>query len=159
MAVRAAREFSEKSKETLIGDVDIFKVNVGYDFGSWWVGHEWVKRHNREKIYTLDSLCICNDSFFGNVSVAGIEKMHLSDADISGVSDSYDHCHHIQSFFIVIKGQYLKSGEFYRSLSSYKFPSVKSEVVRLGELLLSRNATESRVKISSYKCYANLLGD
>lgn len=159
VAVRAANYFSSDARSEPLGDVDILKVNVGYDFGSWWVGLQWVAMQDRDKVSSLKCLCLCNDSFYGYVDSNLIEKIERSDCDLSGVCDNYDHNHHIQSFFVIVKGKYLRSGEFARLLSAYSFPTQKKDVIRFGELLLSKEAVEVGASITTAKKYENMLSD
>jgi hypothetical protein len=60
--------------------------------------------------------------------------------DLVGICDSFQHAHHLQSFFVLCHGPLLKSGEFTRALRNYNFPVAKRDVVQFGELLLSSEA-------------------
>ena len=140
----------------VIGDALIVKVNIGYDFGSWWVGSQWLAEKYPFQMESAKALIITNDSCFGAISSPKIEAMAQSGEDLIGICDSYDHNYHLQSFFVCAGGAYLRSGAFIETLLSYTFPSKKTDVIRFGELLLSAEAASAGAKISAICPYNDL---
>lgn len=156
VGIHAAGTMSSRWLLSRLCDVDIFKANIGYDFGSWWTGIHWLDRVEPGLEHRLDSLILTNDSCFGSVKAAHIHTMRDNPSDLVGLCDSFQHFHHLQSFFVLCHGPLLRSGEFTRALRGYSFPSSKKDVVRFGELLLSTDAISVGADISAICEYRSL---
>src|SRR5437667_9971620 len=72
--------------------------NVGWDFGAYKAGIEVITNLDR-----LDSLLLANDSVYGPVHDLGalIGRMNPAEADVWGITDSWERRFHLQSFFLL----------------------------------------------------------
>lgn len=77
----------------------IIRENICYDFGSYHLGYELVKKYLKN-----DSVLIfANDSVYGPIFnlKESIENAEKSNAEFIGMTDSYCVRYHIQSYFLV----------------------------------------------------------
>ena len=83
---------------------------------------------------------LCNDSFLGPFDdLAGVFARHAaSGADLWGLSDSWEQAWHIQSSFLVLSARAVASDGFARFRAGYAYPDRREDVVRDGEVGLSR---------------------
>lgn len=137
-------------------DVDIFKKNVGYDFGSWCVGIQWLDQFAGDYQARLHNLILMNDSCIGTLSRRKIEEISRSLGDVAGITDNLQRGHHLQSYFISCQGNYLTNGEFSNLLRDYIFPSDKQEAIDCGELRLSQHLANSGAVIAAHCSYFDL---
>ncbi len=89
----------------------LIRRNSGYDFGSWATAIRY-----RPDLLEATLLALANDSLYGPLSsFAGLlRRVDESDADMIGMTDSYEYQHHIQSFLVFYKPRALKSVAFTR---------------------------------------------
>jgi len=137
-------------------DVLLLKKNIGHDFGSWWAGLTFVRERDDAFIDKMSALLLLNDSYFGAVPAAAIRAMEALDADVAGLTDSHQVEHHLQSYCLLCKGEYLKSGGFTDMLLNYSFPASKADVIHEGEIALSRAIKKSGGSIEALHDYDNL---
>lgn len=152
-----ASSFSNSTNESdQICDVDIFKANIGYDFGSWWVGVAWLDKMFPLFESEVDYFIIANDSCFGSVSAIKIKEMEEMDCDVVGICDSYQSDKHVQSFFVLSKQKMIMSREFCGCIRSYPFPTEKENVIKFGELALSRSVLKVGGRIGAICKYDDM---
>lgn len=157
IAVHATKNPNASWLNGVLGDVDIFKANIGYDFGSWWVGAKWLFFNLKEDCSYLQNLVLMNDSSFGSFASDAIEDLINVPVDLTGVCESLEQTRHVQSFFLAFKGPLLWSGAVLDILLSYDFPSDKKEVIQRGELMVSRELLNRSASFHVIATYAQLL--
>ncbi len=98
------------------------------------------------RVEAAASILFCNDSFFGPFDdLAGLFAHHAALAsDVWGLTDSWEQSWHIQSSFLVLSARALGSEAFARFRNSYAYPDHRHEVVRQGEVGLSRALVADR---------------
>lgn len=85
----------------------ILRENVGYDFGSYKTGIEFALGKA-----TPERLLITNDSVFGPLFSITKIVQQAENFDLFGITDSYDHHYHLQSYFILYGPRILKDPSF-----------------------------------------------
>ena len=85
----------------------IVRRNIGYDFGSWKTGFQYINDYRDCELVVL-----ANDSVVGPVNSINqmFERMSGAEYDIWGVTDNYEINYHVQSYFICFTGGALKDG-------------------------------------------------
>lgn len=109
--------------------------NLGYDFGAFKDGLTLIG-----DIEALDELLLVNDSVygpFGDLS-ALLERTDAERAVVWGITDSWEHGYHLQSYFLLFKQRALRSQAFRRFWRSVRYVQSKTWVVRRYEIGLSR---------------------
>jgi Rhamnan synthesis protein F len=109
--------------------------NVGRDFGGFKDGLQAIPR--REK---LDSLVLANDSVYGPFHDLGgvIGRMDLTQADVWGITDSWERCFHLQSFFLLFGRAALTSEAFQRFWRGVRYVQAKQWIIVHYEIGLTR---------------------
>jgi hypothetical protein len=119
-----------------VGDGAVLKDNRGYDFGSWLAGLALVD----DLLPSVRELLIVNDSAFGplqgGASLARL--LHDQPGDVLGMTDSYQHRYHLQSYFLLLREAALRSGVLKNFAASYAYGDDKSDVVMHGEIGLTQ---------------------
>jgi hypothetical protein len=132
------------------------KRNIGYDFGSWAVGVYAVA----DLLRNVSELILINDSVIGPVfdieKVLG--KIRSAGADIVGLTDSYEHSYHLQSYFLWLGPRICRSSTLLVFMARYSFSSDKATVIREGELGLTRFFTEQGFEASALFTYEKVAG-
>lgn len=119
-----------------IGDGAVIKDNRGYDFGSWFAGLELVD----EYLSSVREVMLVNDSVFGPLQ-GGEQLARLVEGvpgDVLGMTDSYEHSYHLQSYFILLREPVVRSGVLREFAAAYAYADDKRDVVFQGELALTK---------------------
>ncbi len=131
--------------------------NIGYDFGAW-----------RDVIETLhlpaadtEELIILNDSMYGPIRPLGpmLARLNYAEADIWGLTDSWQHRYHLQSFFLAFGGKALHSAafaKFWREILSAPF---KSFIIREYEIGLTQQMLKAGLRCKALWGYDELLNE
>ena len=87
-------------------DAILTRENKGFDFAAWSAVMSFVPSVWRTKL-----LLLANDSVFGPSESFGrlIREIRDSDADLIGLTESYEYEPHLQSYFLAFKGKALAS--------------------------------------------------
>lgn len=93
----------------LVAAAAILRENVGYDFGSYKVGIDFL----REQGLKPHQLLLTNDSVFGPFHALDKVFSDAVDYDLYGMTDSFDFHHHLQSFFLLYGERILQSKDFW----------------------------------------------
>lgn len=135
-------------------DAYVVKDNLGYDFGTWMACLEAVREHLQD----LDEVLLVNDSVFGPLSDLRpfFRQARGLEADVVGVCDSYEHNFHLQSFFLLFREKCVKSGFLQRFVDAYPYSNEKDNVIREGELTLTRELMASGFKCAAVYPYEQL---
>lgn len=113
------------------------RENVGYDFGSYKVGIQWLKQQGVQ----VSRLLVANDSVFGpfNDLQPVLHAMERENVDLYGMTDSHDHGYHLQSYFILYGAKIYGSAvfdEFWTAvdLISNSYDNFKQKIVQSYEV-------------------------
>ncbi len=105
------------------------RQNEGYDFAAW--AHV-LQLH--PALFASPILYLLNDSVFGPFNddkfAALLQRIRRSEADVVGLTDSYEHNWHLQSFFLAIKSRALSSVALHRFINSISVLPDKDAVIR-----------------------------
>lgn len=90
----------------------LLRRNRGYDFGAWAAAICRLQF----RLQDVSTLATVNDSIFGPFDsfVSMLERVHASDADVIGTTDSFDRQYHFQSYLLFFKRRALRSVAFKR---------------------------------------------
>ena len=155
IACRAAERHGKASNAVTIGDVDILKPNIGYDFGSWWFGLQWLT-NERLNWTPVEHVCLMNDSFFGMADSNALAKVEGLSGALCGFSESRQEQRHLQSFLAVVKTPFIQDG-FLDFLKRYPFPESKEDAVTLGEFGLTNLGNGAGHKPNTLLAYDQML--
>lgn len=112
----------------------ILRDNAGLDFGSW---SEGFAKHRHA---IGGRLLLANDSVYGPIGSLGaaLDRVAATPADFYGMVESLEPSPHLQSWFLLFEPWVVTSDEF-ASLLSQPFSSMsKRQIIRNGEIALSR---------------------
>ena len=86
------------------------RENVGYDFGSYKAGIQYIQNSGIRPA----SLLLANDSVFGPIQPLKTiwDPAILEEFDLYGMTDSFQHGYHLQSYFLAYSRRLLESEEF-----------------------------------------------
>ena len=132
----------------------IIKENIGYDFGAWKTGLEYIDK----EIESYDSLILCNDSVYAPLYDLSsmINTMKQKEVDFWGVTDSYEVKWHLQSYFLFFNKKVLKSKVFVDFWKHYKIYNIKRNIIEKYEVGLTDILSKEGFKFSAY-CPSNEL--
>lgn len=90
----------------------LVRENRGYDFAAW---ADAIRRLWGE-LAILPVVAIANDSVFGPLASfnAMLDRVNSAEADVIGMTDSYEVMHHYQSYLLFFKNRALRSAAFRR---------------------------------------------
>jgi lipopolysaccharide biosynthesis protein len=116
----------------------LVRENRGYDFAAW---ADAIRRLSR-RLATLPVVAIANDSVFGPLTSfdAMLDRADSVDADVIGMTDSYEIVHHYQSYLLFFRNRALRSAAFRRfwhqvEIGDRDFVIDRYEVRLLGKML------------------------
>jgi lipopolysaccharide biosynthesis protein/glycosyltransferase involved in cell wall biosynthesis len=119
--------------------------NEGFDFAAW---AHILRLH--PTLYDIDSLLMANDSVIGpfndRMFSRTIDEIRQSDVEVIGLTDSYENCWHIQSYFLFFKKTALRSQRLRDFFSAIVSHSTKIRVIHSYELELSRVLMDGGLK-------------
>jgi len=125
----------------------IVRRNVGYDFGAWRDGIEYLGLPRAG----TEELILANDSLFGPLRPIGdlLARLDYTETDIWGLTDSWQFRYHLQSFFLAFGPAALQSPAFAKFWASVRPVPAKSYIVRAFEI----GVTQAMVK-AGLRCEA-----
>lgn len=111
------------------------KPNVGYDFGSWAVGLTYVPG-----AHAADKVILANDSLVGPFATIApfLAEFESCRTDTWALTDSHQHLHHLQSFFLGFRGGILQDDPLWRFFTRIHHERTKWDIIRKNELGLSK---------------------
>jgi lipopolysaccharide biosynthesis protein len=111
-----------------------WRHNHGYDFGAWRDGLMLVPHYDR-----LDSVVFANDSVYGPFQPLRpmLDRMDPDEADVWGLTDSWDTRWHLQSYFILYHRRALQHPDVRTMWREWKHVNSKSWVIRNREIGLT----------------------
>ena len=113
----------------------IHRRNAGYDFVSWRIGMT-----STDDFSQYDELLLTNDSIFGPFSDLSniFAKIEASSYLVSGLTDNWEKCYHLQSFFIHFKKPAIHSDTFKRFWDNVRMRADKETIIISYEVGLSQ---------------------
>lgn len=126
----------EGDENSAFADLLIDRDNVGYDFGSWISACLALGDH----LADAEEILFVNDSNFGRLASSGrmSDLMERDRGDFIGITDSFEHCYHLQSYFMLFKKSVVRDGALKKFAENFEFQAQKSATIRMGELGLSQ---------------------
>lgn len=144
-------------KEKLAGIVDNSRIfireNKGADFGAW----KWAL-DNKLIPGPTDYLLLANDSVFGplhDIQSIVTEMVQDEETDVWGLTDSYHPQWHLQSYFIILNRKAFTSAAFDKVFVTDFNNLVKNDIIKNGEVLLSKLLSEAGFKLKALFPYTN----
>lgn len=134
-----------KSLLPLVREV-VHRRNAGYDFGAYRDGIARLPDRGR-----IERLIIMNDSVYGPIFPLSqaLEAAEAMDVDAFGITDTWEHGYHLQSYFVLFFPKALLSRAFNRFWS--RFPTVgdKGWLIRNGEIRLSAVLAREKLRLGA----------
>ena len=146
----AADETFRAVDADLMSKVDgvFVRKNIGYDFAAW--AHA-LRLH--PELFNVKILYLLNDSVFGPTNEATfgdlLDRIRNSNADLIGLTESFERSWHLQSYFLALKSQVLLSGAFRDFTEGIVSYYDKEPVIAEYELCFAL-----LMKIAGFKCEA-----
>jgi hypothetical protein len=127
----------------------IMKPHGGRDFG----GYQWATRFLAQNEKDVQQVIYCNDSIFIRPSTLPLllERIKQTAEDYIGITETFEPCYHIQSWFFVASGSLFYSAAFQKYWSQYKPLSYRLHCIKRGELGVSVHLLKTGV--SPYPLY------
>ncbi len=135
-------------------DLLVHRRNIGWDFASWMsalAAFPWL-------IDASDNLLLVNDSNVGPITPLKdlLQRGRDLDADIWGITDSWDIKYHLQSYFLHFNASTLRGGHLHDFLDAFTFPSVKERIIGSGEIGLSQFMIQRGLRLGAVFPYVEL---
>lgn len=134
----------------------ILRKNRGRDFGAFRVGV-----HTFHDLKVFEQILFTNDSVYG--PFYDLEKFFQwsidNDMDIWGLTDSWEHRYHIQTYFFVFNNRAIKSPFFENFWKSVRFRQYRPLIIKEYELGLSKQAIRQGLKVGAVCNYLDLRRD
>ncbi|HQT66434.1 MAG: lipopolysaccharide biosynthesis protein [Rhodospirillales bacterium 20-60-12] len=133
----------------------IIRRNIGYDFGAW---RDAIDQLALPRANTRE-LIICNDSVFGPIRRLDdtLDRLDYEEADVWGMTESWQRRYHLQSYFIAFGPAALAStafGKFWRNV----LPApAKSFIIHKYEIGLTQAMLLGGLRCSALWSYEMLL--
>jgi hypothetical protein len=123
------------------------RSNLGQDFGSW---HEVLETHALGRDY--DELLITNDSYVSATDDLEpvIAEMGRRPVEAWGLTKTWRHAEHIQSYFVFFSQPVLRSQAFTRFWSDFRPARDRTSAIMTQEIGLSRTLREAGFALGSY---------
>lgn len=115
----------------------IVRPNLGYDFGSYRTGLEYV--HDRLADY--ERVILANDSVYGPLCSLRyiLDEMSSTKSDVWSITDSWEHGYHLQSYFLVVRDCVFLDDRFWQFVYRIGYlHRTKRSVIRDYEVKLTR---------------------
>jgi len=135
-------------------DLWIRRANHGLDFASWHTGLDFLG----ELQSSAKQILLVNDSCYG--PFAPLKDLLLAASSLShqvvSLTDGWMGGHHLQSNFLLFKEEIVRENFLAKFFAGYDFPIRKRDIVKFGEIALSRHLREASVDHGAIFPYQNL---
>lgn len=149
--------FPDRSLDKLkpLVSVILWRRNVGYDFGAFKDGIAEIP-----DLRALDMLLITNDSMYGPLQdfAQVIRRASPNEADVWGITDSWDGRFHLQSYFLLFHPAAIRSQAFAKFWKRLRYFRRKRWVVRYGEIGLTPFFLSEGLRCKAMFPYRQLIG-
>lgn len=145
-----------------LGDIDrgdcflYLKRNLGYDFGPWAVGFYTISN----LLDDIDEIVLINDSIIGlRCDISDIlQQIRRRNADVVGLTDSYDRAYHLQSYFLWLGRHVCRSTVLQVFMAKYPFSADKEIAIKEGEIGFSRFLLDQGFTVEALYPYERIAG-
>jgi lipopolysaccharide biosynthesis protein len=133
----------------------IVRRNVGYDFGAM---KEGLKLFGLPTAKT-QVLLLVNDSVYGPLKplAAMLARMNFDEADVWGATDSWQHCYHLQSYFVAFGQRALLDPAWTGFWQTVRMVQSKSYVVSRYEVGLTQAMLKAGLRCAALFPYADIV--
>ena len=136
----------------------IVKKNIGYDFGAWKTGLDYLG----ESLAEYDSLILCNDSVYGPLFDLETIMTSMQPYDFWSMTDNYEIEYHLQSYFVVYHKTAFTHSVFQTFWENFKIYEDKQTLIEHNEIAFSQDMMHTGLSYHSYysvkdKNYVNVL--
>jgi lipopolysaccharide biosynthesis protein len=145
--VSNAPKFSRESIAGIAGFCRqiLWRHNAGYDFGAYKDGIRAVGDLDQ-----IDRLLLMNDSVYGpffplTKILAAVDPLQT---DFWGITDSWEHAYHVQSYFMLFLQGALQSAEFGKFWRRFPYVNKKEWIIERGEIGLSQLLVQHKLRAS-----------
>ena len=131
----------------------LHRKNIGYDFGAW---RDAIAAS--PEIARAEQLLIVNDSIFGPTQNLAeiLDRCRFDQADVWGMTDSFDARYHLQSYFVLFGPKVLRSQAFAKFWRSARYVGHKHTVIHKLEIGLSQAMLKAGFKLQALYPYRRL---
>ena len=146
-----------KPIETYCRDT-IIKKNIGYDFGAWKTGLDYLGT----EIDDYEQLLLCNDSVYGPLFDLETIFEKMKNYNLWAMTDNHEIEYHLQSYFMVYSKKAFSHNIFQTFWKDLKIYHNKQMLIENNEIGFSQDMISSGLSYSSYyvakdKNYVNVL--
>jgi lipopolysaccharide biosynthesis protein len=128
--------------------------NAGYDFGAYKEGINSIP-----DLATMDGLVLMNDSVYGPLFPLKntLDRMSAIEVDFWGLTDSWQHAYHLQSYFMYFAKRLIGSSDFHKFWRSIPLINYKRGVIEYLEIGLSQFLLQRGYRLSAAFPYYSLV--
>ena len=124
----------------------IVKKNVGYDFGAWKSGIDYLG----QTLESYETLILCNDSAFGPLQPLEPIFDKMQKYDVWTMSDNMEISYHLQSYFMVYSKKAFRSPTFQDFWTNFKIYHDKQTLIEHNEIGYSQDLIDSGLHYGAY---------
>ncbi len=130
----------------------IHRRNFGLDFASWKLA---INRMSSAEIRSYDQILLANDSCFGPFQDLGpiLKSLEQSPAPLCGLCDNWEKFYHLQSFFVLLKREFIESPVWDEFWNGVRVLIDKNQIIENYEVGLTNLAIKQRFATKSYIDY------
>jgi lipopolysaccharide biosynthesis protein len=123
----------------------IWRRNVGYDFGGYKDGVKAIGN-----LELVDRLLLMNDSVYGPFFDLPdiLSRIDTAQTDVWGITDSWQHHYHVQSYFILFFRNALRAPAFQRFWRHLPYVNWKTWIIFYGEIKLTHVLAQQKLRIN-----------
>jgi len=133
----------------------IIRRNRGYDFGAWADGIA----HFKLPLAETQELILANDSVFGPLRpIAGLlERLNYNQADVWGLTESWQYRYHLQSFFMAFGPAALRDPVFKKFWGEVRPVPAKAFIIKAYEIGISQAMIKAGLRCEALWPYEELI--
>jgi hypothetical protein len=133
----------------------IIRRNRGYDFGAWSDGIA----HFKLPLAGTEELILANDSVFGPLRPIGelLGRLNYNQADVWGLTESWQYRYHLQSFFIAFGPAALAAPAFKKFWRQVRPVPAKSFIIKEYEIGISQAMIKAGLRCEALWPYEALI--
>lgn len=126
------------------------RKNVGHDFGAYKEAVLGIYQTMEHSNVALDSCVLANDSvFYPDNFLHTFAACTKQDADLAGLTAAYHPTHHVQTYFLRLSSKALESHGMRNFWMTYRPSSIRTKVIKKGEMGLSRVARKEGLAVAA----------
>ncbi|RUM68586.1 MAG: hypothetical protein DSZ08_07940, partial [Sulfurovum sp.] len=125
----------------------IVKKNIGYDFGAWKTGLDYL---GTQKLNAYEHLILCNDSVYGPLFDLEVIFEKMKHNDLWAMTDNHEIDYHLQSYFMVYSKKVFTSALFKDFWKTMKIYHNKQTLIENNEIGFSQALIASDFSYDAY---------